>query len=93
MKHVTLHVAGMRCRRCVREVTARVRDVAGVGTVAADVRTATVRISGDMTVRDLLRAFAGTPYRPRVAEISHDTATGEAVRDVADHSHRPRAHP
>ena len=27
MSEMTLFVGGMRCRRCVREVTARLRDV------------------------------------------------------------------
>ena len=36
MRTIGLMVGGMRCRHCVREVTARLRDVAGIDTVTAD---------------------------------------------------------
>ena len=36
MRHIELTVGGMTCRRCVREVTARLRDVPGVEQVSAD---------------------------------------------------------
>jgi copper chaperone CopZ len=62
MSEMTLHVAGMGCRRCVREVTARLRDVPGVQTVVADPATSTVRLGGSMTVEAVLEAFAGTTY-------------------------------
>ena len=64
MSELTLHVAGMGCRRCVREVTGRLRDVAGVQTVVADSATSTVRVSGSMTVQAVLEAFTGTGYHP-----------------------------
>ena len=64
MSQMTLYVAGMGCRRCVREVTARLRDVSGVQTVVADSATSTVRLGGSMTVEDVLDAFVGTTYRP-----------------------------
>lgn len=64
MSEMTLYVAGMGCRRCVREVTARLRDVSGVQTVVADSATSTVRLGGSMTVEDVLDAFVGTTYRP-----------------------------
>ena len=35
MRNIQLFVGGMGCRRCVREVTARLRDVRGVETVSA----------------------------------------------------------
>ena len=38
MRHIELTVGGMSCRRCVREVTARLRDVPGVETVSANAR-------------------------------------------------------
>lgn len=66
MRHIELTVAGMTCRRCVREVTARLRDVDGVAQVAADVRRSVVRVSGSMTEAAVLTAFDGTPYRPQV---------------------------
>ncbi len=66
MRELTLHVGGMGCRRCVREVTARLRDVPGVQTVVADAATSTVRLSGSMTVEAVLDAFTGTTYQPDV---------------------------
>jgi copper chaperone CopZ len=63
MSELTLYVAGMGCRRCVREVTARLRDVSGVQMVVADAATSTVRLSGSMPVEDVLDALAGTTYR------------------------------
>jgi copper chaperone CopZ len=66
MPHITLFVAAMTCRRCVREVTARLRDVPGVETVTANAGDSLVRLSGDMEVADVLSAFTGTTYRPTV---------------------------
>ena len=77
MTQMTLHVGGMSCRRCVREVTARLRDVAGVETVAANAGTSTVRLSGVMAADDVLRAFTGTTYRPEIVANSGETATGK----------------
>ena len=64
MSDMSLYVGGMGCRRCVREVTARLRDVPGVQMVVADSATSTVRLGGSMTVEDVLDAFVGTTYRP-----------------------------
>lgn len=64
MREMTLYVGGMGCRRCVREVTARLRDVPGVQTVVADAATSTVRIGGSMAVEDVLGAFAETAFHP-----------------------------
>ncbi|GAA1951125.1 hypothetical protein GCM10009798_08040 [Nocardioides panacihumi] len=66
MRELTLYVGGMGCRRCVREVTARLRDIPGVRTVVADAATSTVRLGGSMTVEDVLDAFTGTTYRPEL---------------------------
>jgi len=65
MGQLNLFVGGMSCRRCVREVTALVRDVPGVETVSANADDSTIRLSGSMTTEDVLAAFAGTSYRPR----------------------------
>jgi copper chaperone CopZ len=89
MGQLNLFVGGMRCRRCVRRVTALVRDVPGVETVSANAGDSTVRLSGSMTTEDVLAAFAGTTYRPRLDGIrtgdtgrvmggdSDETATGK----------------
>ena len=77
MSQITLYVGRMNCRRCVREVTARLRDVSGVETVAADLDTSTVRLWGAMAVEDVLSAFVGTQYRPEVVANSDETATGQ----------------
>ena len=54
---LTLFVKGMRCRRCVREVTARLRDVPGVETVAADARRSRIRVSGTMERADVVSSL------------------------------------
>jgi copper chaperone CopZ len=64
MMQFDLRVPGMGCRRCVREVTSRLRDVSGVETIAADTTTNTVLLRGTMTARDVLAAFAGSKYAP-----------------------------
>lgn len=66
MRDIRLYVDGMGCRRCVRNVTARLRDVPGVKTVAADATRSQVRLSGLMTDADVLSAFRGTRYRPEI---------------------------
>jgi len=66
LREVSLAVQGMGCRRCVREVTARLRDVPGVTTVAADMSTQTVHLAGSMTDADVLAALAGTTYAARI---------------------------
>ena len=65
MRQLNLFVGGMSCRRCVREVTARLRDVPGVETVSANARDGVVRLSGSMELPDVLPTFTGTTYRPQ----------------------------
>ena len=66
MRELNLFVGGMSCRRCVREVSARLRDVPGVETVSANPGNRMVRLSGSMELEDVLAAFAGTNYRPEL---------------------------
>ena len=79
MRHITLFVAGMSCRRCVREVTARLRDVSGVETVSANSGDSLVRLSGRMDLADVLGAFIGTTYRADVRADSGGTAVGQST--------------
>lgn len=62
MPTIGLMVESMRCRHCVREVTSRLRDVPGVDTVTADAGTSVVRLSGTMTVDDVLGALRELSY-------------------------------
>lgn len=72
VRQIQLFVDGMSCRRCVREVTRRLRDVAGVQTVTASASSSEVRLTGTMTDADVLAAFQGTTYRPEIVAGSHD---------------------
>ena len=62
MTELALHVDGMSCRDCVREVTARLRDVPGVETVRADHRRSVVLLSGSMSREPVLAALQGTRF-------------------------------
>ena len=78
MTELTLHVDGMGCRNCVRDVTARLRDVTGVKTVAADHRRSVVRLGGSMSLHEVLAALEGTPYRiDRIDADSDETGSGQ----------------
>ena len=77
MMQINLRGAGMGCRRCVRDVTARLRDVPGVETIATDTVNNLVLLRGTMTARDVLAAFTGTNYGP--------TLEAEAVINPSGH--------
>ena len=79
MPQLNLLVGGMSCRRCVREVTARLRDVPGVETVSATPVDCRVRLTGDMELADVLAAFTGTSYRPEVERDRGANSGGTAV--------------
>ena len=68
----------MSCRRCVREVTALVRDVTGVETVSANAGDCTVLLTGSMLPAEVLAVFAGTSYQPRLDSIR----TGDMGGDI-----------
>ena len=79
MRQLSLFVGGMSCRRCVREVTARLRDVPGVETISADPVDCMVRLSGSMQLADVLAAFTGTTYRPQLDGTSSGDSGQTAV--------------
>ena len=62
MRDLHLLVGGMGCRRCVREVTARLRDVPGVERVVADASTNRVQLTGSMTRAEVLVALSTTTF-------------------------------
>ena len=66
MNDIELVVGGMTCRRCVREVTSRLRDVPGVERVTANPARSLVHLSGSINLADVLAALEGTTYRPVV---------------------------
>lgn len=75
MSHLTLYVGFMGCRRCLREVTAMLRDVPGVETVVADAARSTVRLGGTMAATEVLGAFVGSTYVPRLLDGAPPTPT------------------
>ena len=79
MRQLNLFVGGMSCRRCVREATARLRDVPGVETVSANPSDCVVRLSGSMQLADVLAAFTGTTYRPQLDGTSSGDSGQTAV--------------
>jgi len=93
MSEMTVHVADMCCRRCVREVTARLRDVPGVQVVVADSATSTVRLSGSMTAEDVLEAFTDTTYHPHLAGTAPRQRSDRGRCDAARTRHNPQRNP
>ena len=83
MHQLNVFVAGMSCRRCVREVTARLRDVPGVETVSANAGDSSVRLAGHMELSEVLAAFNGTSYRPDVQRDWDGDSGGTAVGQPA----------
>jgi copper chaperone CopZ len=68
---IRVRIRSMGCRRCVREVTAHLRDIPGVQLVTAVVSEGLVVLSGSMSREDVLRALAICSHD---AEILDDPA-------------------
>jgi copper chaperone CopZ len=81
MLTIGLMVGGMRCRHCVREVTSRLRDVPGVNTVTANADRSMVRLSGTMSVEEVLRAVRGLGYPVHVLDESTTSPTPDRDAD------------
>jgi copper chaperone CopZ len=62
MTVIALHVPGMTSRRCVRIVTARLRDLPGVIVVMADAAAAEVTVHGDVSEERVRAALAGVSF-------------------------------
>lgn len=62
LPQIAVRVPTMVCRHDVRDVTARLRDVAGVQRVTAEAATATVTVEGSVTWRALLEALAASGH-------------------------------
>ena len=77
MHQLNLFIGGMSCRRCVREVTARLRDVPGVERVSADPGDCMVRLSGSMQLPTFL-PHSRTTYRPQPQGTSSGDSDGTA---------------
>jgi copper chaperone CopZ len=63
MNEIELVVRGMTSRRCIREVTALLRDVPGVQRVMVEPGRSTVRLSGSMSRDEVLAALDGSDYQ------------------------------
>jgi copper chaperone CopZ len=75
MAVITLHVPDMRCRRCVRSVTARLRDLPGVVTVEADATTGELVVRGEVTVGQVREALADVPLPSNAADHDRERRT------------------
>lgn len=66
MRTIHLEIANMRCRRCVRQATALLRDLPGVTSVAADKNTGRVTVTGNVVQDSLLAVFQSTSFDVRI---------------------------
>jgi copper chaperone CopZ len=75
MAVIALHVTGMRCRRCVRSVTSRLRDLPGVLAVEANATTGELVVHGDVTEGDVREALADGPLPSNAADHDRERRT------------------
>jgi copper chaperone len=62
MNEMTLSVSGMTCDHCVRAVSGSLADVPGVETVAVDLASKTVRVTGDADAAKVTEAITDAGY-------------------------------
>ncbi|MBC7277182.1 heavy-metal-associated domain-containing protein [Nocardioides sp.] len=72
MQTIQLYVEGMRCPRCVREATARLRDLPGVATLTADRATGRITVTGEVSGTALLDALAGSSFTAEILSATTD---------------------
>ena len=72
---IVVHVPGMRSRRDVRAVSARISDVPGVRTLQADLATRTVQVSGSAAPATLTAALATAGYAADSIDTPHSAPT------------------
>lgn len=80
MRTIHLDVQGMRCRRCVRQATALLRDLPGVATLSADPVASRVTITGDVTDASVLEALAGSTFTVRITPAGPEDGPGPGPR-------------
>ena len=78
MRDLHLLVGGMGCRHCVREVTARLRDVPGVERIVADATTNRVLVTGAMSRTDVV--VSGTTEEGQRVDRGTDNSAFTAHR-------------
>ena len=61
---VTMYVRGLTCRHAVRVVSARLRDVPGVQSVAVDAPAGLVVVRGPVDAREVHAALVEAGYPP-----------------------------
>ena len=70
MRVIHLDVDGMRCRRCVRQATALLRDVPGIETVTTDSRTGSITVTGNVSDETILHALSTTTFGVRLVDVT-----------------------
>jgi copper chaperone CopZ len=76
MAVIALHVPGMTCRRCVRIVTARLRDLPGVILVESNAVAEEVIVHGDVSGDQVRAALADVTFPANGTGDDKETASG-----------------
>ena len=76
MGQLQLVVEGMSCRRCVRAVTSRLRDIPGVETVSANPADSTVQMTGSVRPDDVQDALADIRCSDHLKDSAQEVVDG-----------------